>query len=48
MSPIQATPTLLTSASVIYVCLLVGIIGLIVLGGIAAFGVFIYRGRLRR
>jgi len=48
MSPGQVTPTLLTDATVVRMCLLVGIIGLLVLGGIVAFGIYVYGGRFRR
>lgn len=48
MPPTQVTNTLLTGSSVLWVCLMVGIIGALVLLGIVAFGIYLYSGRLRR
>ena len=47
MPPNQPVTSLLTDATVIYVCLLVGAIGLLSLGAIVTFGIYLYRGRFR-
>jgi len=31
-----------------WLCILVGVLGLLALGGVVTFGIFLYRGRLRR
>jgi hypothetical protein len=48
MPPNQPITSLLTDATVLYVCLLVGAIGLLSLGAIVTFGIYLYRGRFRR
>jgi|CZKF01.1.fsa_nt_gi L-asparagine transporter-like permease len=48
MSPNQAILPPLTDATVIYMCFLVGGIGLLVLGGIVWFGMYLYKGRSPR
>ena len=47
MLSIPGNPTQLSETGTIYICLLVGAIGLLVLGSVFAFGVLLYRGRLR-
>ncbi len=41
MLPNQTTTPLLAESSVVYICLLVGGIGLLVLGGIVWFGMYL-------
>ena len=48
MLPNQVTTPLLTESTVVYMCLLVGVIGLLVLGGIVWFGMYLYGGRFLR
>jgi len=47
MSPSQVTPVLLTDTSTVYICLLIGGIGLLVLAGVVVFGTLLYRGSFR-
>ena len=47
MSPSQVNPVLLTDTSTVYICLLIGGIGLLVLAGVVVFGTLLYRGSFR-
>lgn len=47
MNP-NSTTSLLNETTVLWLCILVGVLGLIALGAIVAFGIYLYRGRLRR
>jgi hypothetical protein len=47
MPPTQTT-SLLTETSVLWLSILVGILGLISLAAVVLFGIYLYRGRLRR
>ncbi|MEN3371062.1 MAG: hypothetical protein V7609_3205 [Verrucomicrobiota bacterium] len=47
MSP-TSTTSLLNENTVVWLCGLVGLLGLIALGAVVAFGIYLYRGRLRR
>ena len=48
MPPNTATQSLLTETTVLWICILIGVLGLLALAGIVWFGIFLSRGRLRR
>jgi hypothetical protein len=48
MPPNTVTQSLLTETTVLWLCILISVLGLLALGGVVWFGIFLSRGRLRR